>query len=52
MVEAKEITSVRLPFDEKIPTRLGTATILAYFDYKYRVTTLMKRLNRGTAKYL
>ena len=50
MVESKE--SSILPFGEKIPTRLGTAIVLAYFDYKYKVMPLMKRLNRSTAKYL
>ena len=35
-----------------MPTRLGTAIVLASLDYNYRVINLMRRLNRGTAKYV
>jgi len=52
MVEAKESSSFILPFHEKMPTRLGTAIVLAFFDYKRGSTTLLKRLNRGTTNYL
>jgi len=52
MVETKQSLSSILPFYETMPTRLGTAIVLAYFDHKYRGMTLMKRLNRSTAKYL
>ena len=49
MVEAKESS---LPFYKTMPTRLGTAIVLAYYDYKQGALTLMQRLSRGSAKHL
>ena len=35
-----------------IPSRLGTAVLVQYLDYKHRVRPLLKRLSRGSAKYV
>jgi len=49
---ATKSSSSLLPFIEKLPTRLGTAIVLSFFDEKRGAMTLMKHLNKGTAKYL
>ena len=50
-VEIKEIYLKKLPFD-KIPSRLPTAIILAYFDLNEVVISVMLRLSHRSRAYI
>ena len=50
-VEIKKQYLKKLPFD-KLPSRLGTALILAYLDCKEHVIYIMLSLNHRTRAYI
>jgi len=51
MVESTKSVASLLPFPG-IPSRLGTAFVFQYLGYKHRVMALMKRLSKGSSKYV
>ena len=51
MVESTKSVTGLLPFPG-IPSRLGTAVLIQYLGYKYKVISLMKCLSKGSAQYV